>query len=155
MATKEIDMSDVISNQEDLIDSRDIIARIEELRNMRESFGEDNEIEEDYPGWGMSDEGEDIITWYNWDYSDEGVELHDLLEFETECSNFSEWEDGLTFIRDGYFDEYAQDLAGEIYGIDINVWPFSCIDWDDAADKLKDDYTTVDFGSEQYWVRSY
>jgi hypothetical protein len=114
-----------ISNQDDTIDSREIILRIAELEEMEE----------------LEDYQED--------------ELDALKELEEECSNFSDWADGLTFIRDGYFDEYAQDLAMEIYNIDVNVWPFTCIDWDDVADKLKDDYTTVDFGDEQYWVRSY
>lgn len=63
--------------------------------------------------------------------------------------------DGIAVIRDSYFTEYAQDLAEDIVAIDYNAnWPFYHIDWDAAADSLKQDYTEVDFDGVAYFIRS-
>jgi hypothetical protein len=63
-----------------------------------------------------------------------------------------------TMIVDSYFEEYAQELAVELGFIDrnnIDEWPCSCIDWEDAAEQLKNDYTEVTFGGYTYYVRAW
>ena len=55
-----------------------------------------------------------------------------------------------TLINDNYFEDYARDLADDIYGIK-DYWPFSCIDWEQAADELKSDYYSVEYDGETYW----
>lgn len=30
-------------------------------------------------------------------------------------------------------------------------WPYNCIDWEKAANELKQDYSTVDFEGETYY----
>ena len=44
------------------------------------------------------------------------------------------------------FEEYAEELAGELYGKELQEarWPFSCIDWKHAARELSYDYHTED-----------
>jgi hypothetical protein len=82
---------------------------------------------------------------------EEADELKDLKELAEECGNF--WDDGTTLILDSYFKSYAQELAEDIGAIsDFSSWPASCIDWDQAADELKQDYTQVTFGSFEYFV---
>lgn len=39
------------------------------------------------------------------------------------------------------------------YMKDANRWPFTCIDWDKAAQELQMDYTSVEFDGITYWVR--
>jgi len=34
------------------------------------------------------------------------------------------------------------------------VWPFSYIDWEAAADALRQDYLMVDFDGVNYWIRA-
>lgn len=49
---------------------------------------------------------------------------------------------------------HAQELADDIGAIDRNAtWPCNCIDWDEAAEQLQQDYTEVDFDGVTYWVR--
>jgi hypothetical protein len=33
-------------------------------------------------------------------------------------------------------------------------WPFTCIDWEQAASELQMDYSAVDFDGVIYWIRS-
>lgn len=137
-------MTDSIDNTQDIIDSRDVIARIEELESNRESILE------------YIEEGEETQESLDqWD-EDEGQELEALRELAEEAENYApDWQHGEALIRDSYFEEYAEELARDIYGSDIDSgkWPFYCIDWDRAARDLKQDFTCVDFDGVEYWIR--
>ena len=81
------------------------------------------------------------------------AEYNALRELDREGEQYSEdWEYGATLIHENYFTQYAEDLANDI-GEVSDAWPFSCIDWDEAAELLKQDYTEVQFGEETYYVR--
>jgi hypothetical protein len=113
-----------VANHQDVIDSRDVIARIEEL-----------EADED------RDEAD----------TEELAALKALAD-EADCS--PDWPHGETLIRDSYFKEYAQDLADDIGAINRNAnWPACCIDWDEAATMLQQDYMSVTFDGVDYWIR--
>ncbi|NCC41704.1 MAG: hypothetical protein EOM21_20270 [Gammaproteobacteria bacterium] len=129
-------MSKEISNNDDIIDSRDIIARIAEL----ESDIEDLLEEED-----ESPELEELQA-----------ELSALKELADEASGYaSDWTYGETLIRDSYFKEYAEQLADDLGLINSDAaWPTCHINWDEAADSLKHDYSRVDFDGVDYWVRA-
>jgi antirestriction protein len=45
-------------------------------------------------------------------------------------------------------EEYAQELAGELYGkeLDDARWPFTCINWQHAAEELSHDYALLGGG---------
>ena len=79
----------------------------------------------------------------------------EILDFAQEGEDYSDidWRCGMTFIRDDYFEEYARQLAEEMYIDSLYQWPFSCIDWDEAAHELQADYTIFDFGGVTYWAR--
>jgi hypothetical protein len=117
-----------ISNSDDVIDSRDVIARIEELEDMvhDESATEDDQ-----------------------------AELAILQALAKEGGQYApDWEHGETLIRDSYFIEYAQELADDIGAISRDAtWPNNFIDWEAAADALKQDYTSIDFDGVSYWIR--
>jgi hypothetical protein len=116
-----------ITNREDIIDSRDIIARIEWLEDAAEAETIDD---------------------------DERDELAALKAFAAEADSADDWQHGATLIRDSHFKEYAQGLADDIGAIDRNAtWPANCIDWDEAADLLRQDYFSAEFGGVEYWVR--
>lgn len=86
---------------------------------------------------------------------DEQEELHALKELAEQCERYSgDWKYGATLIRDDYFEEYAQELAEDLGLINGNAsWPNNCIDWEQAANDLKYDYTSVDFNGVTYWIR--
>ena len=122
--------NDEITNNVEVMDSRDINDRIEYLESL-----ENDEID---------------------DYEEE--ELGKLSEFRKEMKDrFSDWDDGMTLIRDSYFNgDFAEDEAVDMGLVDrnnLNNWPLTQIDWDEAAEDLKQDYTSINFDGETYWVR--
>jgi hypothetical protein len=86
--------------------------------------------------------------------SDEQAEHAELTSLSQEIS---EWHHGETMIPEDEFAEYAEELAKETSVIPeeaFNRWPYTCIDWDDAADQLKQDYTEVKYQGTTYLVRA-
>ena len=55
----------------------------------------------------------------------------------------------------GGFEDYAREIASDLYGKEISdaKWPFSCIDWERAAEELEQDHTLVSFQGEDYLIR--
>lgn len=112
---------------DNILDTRDLETRITELEDMSEEGG---------PG---RDE-------------DEERELKDLLAAREEIS---EWRHGETLISDDYFIEYAKEFASDIGAIaDDARWPCTCIDWQEAAEELQQDYSSVEIAGVTYWYRS-
>jgi hypothetical protein len=139
------------SNSDDVIDSRDIIERIEYLSvydyqvcpECSCTFG-------DIHNEGCSEpEPVDNLT------EEDKEELKILDALQDQCEGYaSDWRHGATLIRDSYFKEYAQELAEDLGMINHTwSWPYTCIDWERAADELKQDYTEVDYDGVAYWVR--
>lgn len=120
-----------ISNRDDIIDSRDVIARIEELESEFEA-----ELEED-PKAEPSDE------------------LDILRKLAQQCEGYGDWRHGEALIRESHFEDYAQQLAEDIGAIKTDAgWPYTCIDWEQAAKELAMDYMEVDFDGVTYLMRS-
>lgn len=82
---------------------------------------------------------------------DEHEELAALNNLRDEFDHRS-WRDGITLIPESKFRDYAMDLAEDIYG-SMRGWPFDCIDWEQAADSLRMDYSSVEYNSEIYLYR--
>jgi hypothetical protein len=162
-------MSREISNSDDVIDSRDVIARIEELE---ESIGNSGDCyhcgklvtraDADEP-W-LNDAGSAICPAFETESPHQNIgpedeaeaaELRALKALADEAEGYAaDWHHGETLIRDGYFETYAQELAEECDMIPAgNRWPLTCIDWEQAARELQQDYTAVDFDGVTYWVR--
>jgi hypothetical protein len=114
-----------VHNLQDLIDSRDVIAHLAELERVEELLDED-----------------------------ESEQLEILRSFAEEGeTEFSDWNDGVTLIRDSYFKDYARDFVEEVYEI-RNDFPYNCIDWQEVADEMQLDYTEIDFNGIIYWGRA-
>ena len=126
-----------ISNAQDLIDSREVIERIEELRAM------------------LPEEAGDVMPGTSGDLEDIQAELEALEALAEQGRQYApDWEYGETLIHDEYFETYARELAEDCGLIrkDAN-WPNNCIDWEEAARQLQQDYTAIDFAGETYWIR--
>lgn len=163
-----------ISNSQDVIDSRDVISRIADLESDREdlesAIAEAKEAladaaasPEQYPDWAEKKEeletavtdAESALT--DWDADYDGQELKALQSLAGEADGCSDWKYGEALIRDSYFTEYAQQLADDLGYIGrgkTDSWPFTCIDWEQAAEELQQDYTSVSFDGVDYWIRS-
>ena len=120
-------MSDIESGQ-NIITSHDLRAAIIELKQQIQ--------------------GEDV----NEDWTELTEELKKLQALLDDAVSRSGSPEQFTLIRDDHFRDWAEDWAeglGPTTG-----WPYDHIDWDKAADALKQDYGQVDFDGETYWVRS-
>lgn len=86
---------------------------------------------------------------------DEATEYKALKDLAEQAEGYSDWKYGAQLIRETYFKDYAQQLAEDIGAVNADAtWPNNCIDWEQAARELEDDYTQVDFDGVAYFVRS-
>jgi hypothetical protein len=146
-----------IRNDQDVIDSRDVIERLEELEAIA------------LPVYNVETQTDEFDPSIDKDEREEARrELFALRELIDQAEGYAEdWSYGVVLIRDSYFEEYAQEWASDIgaYGHPLYMepgtrpqdmstrWPFTCIDWEQAARELQDDYTAVNFDGVTYWVR--
>jgi hypothetical protein len=142
-------MADSINNKYDIIDSREVIERIDELQTEKDDLEQqrDKAVDDD------KETAETALADWIDDYDDELKALKALAEG---AEGYSEdWHRGATLISDSYFKNYAREMAKDLHGVKIRdaEWPFTCIDWEQAATELQQDYTSVDFDGVDYWVR--
>jgi hypothetical protein len=60
-----------------------------------------------------------------------------------------EWNTGATFVRDDFLEAHAKDISEA--QIDLDSWPINCIDWEKAANELRQKYESIIFKGTQYW----
>jgi hypothetical protein len=144
-----------ISKYDEIIDSRDVIKRIEELEEERQSLQDDVDIAntEDPPNPSALNEAEEALS--EWDNADDAEELKALKALAEEGEGYSDWRHGAQLINEDYFETYAREFAEDLHGAEMRsaAWPFSCIDWEQAAAELQQDYSAVDFDGQTFWVR--
>ena len=122
-----------------VFDLRDVIERREEL----ESFKDDHESD---PKGGYFSE-------------DESQELDDIVSFMDEVKGYGgdeqfngDWYP-LTFIRDDYFVEYAEELLKDCGDLPQNIPHYIEIDWQATANNILVDYASVEIDGTTYWYR--
>lgn len=109
----------------DIIDTRELHARYDELQE---------KIEDDVL---------DLQEQSDW---------NELLEMENYISDF--WH-GETLVPEDEFTEYARQLAEDIGSFSDNAeWPLYHIDWEAAADDLRQDYTEFQWQGQTYLARA-
>lgn len=119
--------SDIPTNSDSIIDSRDVLEWLDDFESREPDELDEDDREAFAALKALADQAEG--------YADD-------------------WKYGAQLIRDSYFKEYAQQVADEIGdGANHGGWPYTCIDWDQAARELRMDYTSVEFDGVTYWVR--
>lgn len=121
----------------DVIDTRDITDRIEDIGTDLEGLDETS-----------ADDAAEVAELRE--------ELDVLTAIVEECDEYfgDSFRDGVTLVRDDYFEEYAEQLADDIGAIDKDAgWPLTYIDWAAAAAALQQDYTSIDIDGTTYWGR--
>lgn len=90
-----------------------------------------------------------------WDDDGRLDKIKELQELIDENSGYGDWDHGTTLIKDDYFPEYAKQFAEDIGVInsDSDRWPNTCIDWEQAADELRQDYTACEIDGTTYYYR--
>lgn len=132
-----------ITSYDDIIDSRDLMKHIEDLE--AEFEGAHTDVDS---GEIFAEDGKTNLTY-------EAETLESLKAFAAEFENYAPgYMHGEAAIRDSYFQEYAEQFADDIGAIDSGAnWPLNCIDWEQAATQLQQDYVAIDFNDVRYWVR--
>lgn len=128
----------------DVIDVRDIIARVLELRDERDEY---NEKMGSPDAWdGVPDgEPEELAML-------EGI-LSELAGYGGDEEFDGDWYP-VELVAESYFQEYAQDLAEDCGMVDTNArWSMHCINWEQAANELLDDYSGIVIRGFTYWYR--
>lgn len=125
----------------DFFDVRDVIARFEELESERNDLSKTKRKTFD-----ASSESEEYAA------------LQELLNNLKGDGGDHQWRGDwypVTLIRDSYFEDYAREMASNLYGreIDEAKWPFDCINWEKAATSLQQDYSSVGFRGDIYCYR--
>ena len=138
MATETRSLEDLLSS--DLFDTRELQERIDYLAGV----ANDHEASEEHENTECIHCDEDTAA-----------ELSTAYLLAEELQHYAEdYQYGETVVADYYFVQFAQELAEDIGAIDPNAsWPLSYIDWDAAADALKQDYSAIDFEGRRWWVR--
>lgn len=154
-----------ITNSDDIIDGRELQRRIDYLEAERESLAESLEeareslreetdkLREVGHEPDLTELQEAVTNWSDslaeWDASDEAKELKTLQAIASNVDTRD-----ATLIRADHFPQYAQQQAEELNPRDaLARWPFTCIDWDQAAHELQGDYSSLDFDGVTYYVR--
>ena len=124
-----------ISNGDDIIDSRDVIKRLGELEDDLGALMYDLEKAE---GKHEKEKAQEALDEWNEENLKELEALRSLVE---QAEGYGDWEFGETLIHDSFFTDYARELAEDIGALkDNSGWPSNCIDWDQAAEELQQDY---------------
>lgn len=149
---------------EELLDTlNEAIEKQEEAKKALAAFDPDNpNVAPDDELWyeqreqleeALSDAENDVES-AKIDFGDEErEELEELEVIENEVSGFMH---GETMVREDDFEDYARELAEDMHGRAIRdaSWPFTCINWTEAADELRMDYSEVSYQGDTYLVRN-
>jgi hypothetical protein len=128
------------SNADNVVDIRDLIARWEELDDERQNHEDDPETFPD--GLDECDTAE---------LASLTSLLDDLKGYGGDHQWRGDWYPVVLY-ADSYFPEHARETAEDLDLIGEG-WPNSCIDWDQAASELQQDYASVDWDGVTFWYR--
>lgn len=144
-------MSFILSDNhnDDTIQVEDICERVEELRGERDSAAQDFlDYREAKGGEAEWEEGEAKWATDNPDDAKELELLESLLSDMCGYGGNHQWEGDWyphTLINDDYFQTYAEEHAKDCDMVGREAsWPSRHIDWEAAAEELKQDYSAVE-----------
>jgi len=123
-----------------------------DLVQEREGIQTDIELHEDAKNEGETDS---IFLMDDGDLHDAQKRLKALDELLDEVGREARY--GVMLIREDGFEEYAREVASEFAHGYENVsedWPFCHIDWEAAAEALKQDYTEIEFDGDTWLYRA-
>jgi Antirestriction protein (ArdA) len=126
---------------DDILDLRDLWKNYQDLEGALEDTREEegDKFDEDY--WAAEIE--------------EHAKLKELFEQVGEPYRGGEFDEP-TLIHERHFEDYARELAEDLYGDEVrnSHWPFTCIDWEQAATELRIDYSSVEVDGHTYYQRA-
>lgn len=158
-------MSNTITNDDDIIDSRDIIDRIEDLENTLETLNDNIEAAQEAYAYHDSEDTKSTPEWNDlqeakkelddWLASEEAAELEALKALAKQGeSESSDWIHGEILIHRRYWVDYVAELLADCGDLPKNLSPWIEIDWEATAGNIEADYVSIDFDGQEYLIRS-
>jgi flagellar hook-basal body complex protein FliE len=167
-----IDSRDLIARHEDLQDEYDgLVSDLEEAKDNYDqhktsksstdelSLTEEEEFEETLEELQEAiDEAQEALDQFNQSYEKDELDL--LTEVIAEGEDAPDWNHGTAIIHENYFTQYTQDLIEDTCELPKEFisgqWPWShvSIDFESAAEELKQDYKTIDADGQTYYLRA-
>lgn len=130
-----------------------------DAKDIRNFYDEAKAMVDDWESW-QSDEPDRKGTdeWREWE-DDRPCDEEEAQAAEHVCTLLSDIVDDLpdddVLISEDHFPQYARETADStIADFDDSQWPYTCIDWDHAADELKHDYSGIEIGETTFYYRS-
>lgn len=147
-------MTNEISNDQNILDSRDVIERLDELQSKFDAI-EEAKANLNAAEPGNTEEAQAELDAASEDFDeDERAEYHALKALADEAEGYADdWRHGATLIRETYFTDYCKELCRDIGDLPKDVPRYIEIDWDATANNLRVDYTEVEFNGETYLIR--
>jgi hypothetical protein len=136
-----------------VLDTRDLIERRDELKqsvldSFLETFEHYEERTESFEDILFNEE--EIQDWKE-DWSDEIDEICQIDNIEDTLG--SEFEYGITLVREDYWEDYVEDLLVEIGYLPKDLPCWIEIDWVSTAYNVKQDYDEVEYQGDMYFGR--
>lgn len=165
MTINRIDMEDITTRYAELRDERadleteadDTAEALAELRDKRaEACTAEFDDEITDADEALTAARRALAEW-DADNAEELAELAELLEELRGAGGDHKWEGDWyprELIDTDDFEEYAEELADDIGAVPSDAgWPQRCIDWEQAARELSQDYSMVSFRGSDYYYR--
>lgn len=145
---------------DDYINVEDVCKRVEELQSLQEDA---TDAEDEYNRASFEDKADalDVLQRAQDAFSEpEQAELESLLELLRDLRDYGgdhkwngDWYPGM-LIDEEIFEQYAEQMAEDIGAIDRDAkWPYTCIDWEKAANELRVDYSEINVNGRPYLYR--
>jgi len=136
-----------------VLDTRDLIERRDELKqsvldSFLETFEHYEERTESFEDILFNEE--EIQDWKE-DWSDEIDEICQIDNIEDTLG--SEFEYGITLVREDYWEDYVEDLLVEIGYLPKDLPCWIEIDWASTAYNVKQDYDEIEYQGDMYFGR--
>lgn len=151
-------MNNPINNT--IFDSRDLIEYIEYLaQSLVDEWNGNNEIQvtEISEILEYDFQQAQMLAWEAFadDNESEIDEYNNLINFASEIeNNNSEYSDGMGIIHEDEFTDYVKEMLEDCGYISQDFPSWITIDWEDTADNVKQDYSSVDYNGDTYYFRS-
>lgn len=126
-------MTQYFNFNDTVINVNDIIARYEDIEDMLD----------DTSAAGPGDPDRE-----------EAMELKNILAELCDKSDYEPWRDGWypeKLIAADYFKNYAQELGENMAAFKKAQWPLTCINWDQAADELQQNYLIIQIRDKKFF----
>ena len=134
--------------QNEVDSCREIVSDITERMGACQE-GSDLEGELEEAKRDMAKAESDLSGWFE----DNEDELNTLKEIcEDGRREISGWHSGVTLTHEGELENYVQDVASDLSGIDISQWPCTCIDWAVAAKWYALDLDCIEIEGATYYA---